>query len=182
MTLLRPLVVLFIFLIASVGSTASAGDGTQPLCSPGTPACVTTNWGVIEPDSIDANAQKMNRSSAVSPKARPITVAVRPVPVAASSNDRIKTTISPTGLYIGETEKLVAALLRARFNRDGSIAKGEAQIASAAADIVRKAAGKYVLTIYVKVPQKVQADESTSLAKKVQAINTILSGSSAPQS
>ncbi len=181
-SLFRSLVVLLVVLFSFVGAAeAGGGGGTQPLCATGMPGCVSTNWGVIEPDSADAAANAMTRSAAASTRPGPISVALHP---AATGEPTVKTTVSPSNLFTAETQKLVAALQRARFNRDGSIAKGEAEIAAAAADLVQKAAGKYMLTIYLKVPPHIAADERSSLGRKVQAVNAILAspaGTTKPQ-
>ena len=173
-----------ILLLLSSVSYAGPGDPV-PLCPVGSPSdCVTSNWGVIEPDGVDSStASNTNQSMAVAPTAGAPRIAVRRMPVAApagvmTSNTRstVKEVVSPKGLFAKETDALTSALKRARFNGDGSIVSGEAAIARAAAEAQRKAGNMYFLTIYVKVPQTLSPDEGGLLDKKVRSVNEILVG------
>ncbi|MEO8935677.1 MAG: hypothetical protein ABI277_16500 [Burkholderiaceae bacterium] len=163
---------LAIVLLSMWAITCACADDSVPLCpDPSSPDCVVSNWGLIEPGIMAA---------AMAPVATP-PVAVKLMPVATSTskaNPPLKALVSPTGLFVNETKALTSAIRKARFNADGTIASGEAQIAAAAADIARKAGKKYALTLYIKVPQKIASDKSESLDKRVGAVNSVLSRSS----
>lgn len=163
---------LAIVLLSMSSITCAYADDSVPFCpDPSSPDCVVSNWGLIEPGIVD---------TARAPVAGP-SVAVKLMPVATSTskaNPPVKALVSPTGLFVTETNALMSAIRKARFNADGTIARGEAQIAAAAAAVARKAGRKYALTLYIKVPQKFASDKSESLNKRVGAVNSVLSRSS----
>ena len=101
----------------------------------------------------------------------PVAIAAGPAP---GSSAAVKTVVSPLGLFPKETAALTAAIKRARFNADGSIASGESAISEAASAAARKANGKYVLTLYIKVSQGIKPDDGAALDTKVRSINALL--------
>jgi hypothetical protein len=184
LTLRSRLAAIVMCLVAFAGP--SRADDSQPLCAPSLPGCVISNWGQVEPDSIDSAAVGTNARIASIPTGRiamqvqPTAASTRARASAAGSGPTVKTVVSPTNLFPRETQALVAAIQRARFHRDGSIAKGGDAIAAAAAELARKADAKYTLTLYVKTPKGIRPDESSVLFKKVDAVNAAIGGSSAP--
>lgn len=169
--------VLVILLLLSSASFAGTGDPVL-LCPEGSPPdCVVPNWGMVEPGVSDDAS--LARGTPASPQPR---MAVRMMPAAApaamapNAASPIKSVVSPQKLFPKETEALVAALKRARFGADGSIKSGEPAIQRAAAAVAKRAANKYALTLYIKVPQGLNPEQGTLLGKKVDALNGVLGG------
>ena len=84
--------------------------------------------------------------------------------------------IDGTRRFTRETARLADAVRKARFDRDGKVVQGAAEIVAAAA-AARKVATNFALTLYVRVPARLKADQSGLLARKVAAINELLASS-----
>lgn len=160
-------------------SIAQGGDA-QPLCPDGLPSCVVSNWGAIEPDGVDTQGVGAIAPHNVDARRDRIAMAIKPVPVAdgrpAADASSVKALVSPQALFPKETAALVSAIDRARFHRDGTVASGGDRIAAAAAAVARQAGNRYVLTLYIKVPQRLGPDATGALNKKVASVNDLLGG------
>lgn len=160
-------------------SPAFATEGL-PLCAPPlAPECVDPKWGLINPDTLEADAGATStmgiRAAAVD---APIAVRLMPVEMQRGTagppaTARLKAVVDATQRFARETAALTAAIRRARFDKQGNLVQGEAQIA-AAAEAARKVPPEFALTLYVKAPARLDDAHREVIANKLAAINGIL--------
>ncbi len=162
-------------------SSAYATDSV-PLCNaPLDPDCVDPKWGMIDPVDSDLSLAAPS-SLARTPGGTDSHIAIRAMPTAMearssrSSSATLKAVIDGTKRFTRETARLADAVKKARFDRDGKVVQGAAEIV-AAAEAARKVATNFALTLYIRVPAHLKGDQSAVLFKKIAAINELLASS-----
>ena len=183
---MKRLLLVCLLLLTPLAHAQRDGGTTVPLCTMPSSDCVVPNWGQVGPDGDGSDASiapppgsaSMARSTGID---RQVAVQMMPVQSSAKamtppSASSVKTVVSPVGLFAAETAALTKALMNARFDRDGTIVRGEEAIRTAAAAAVAKAGRKYALTLYIKVPQKLKPEDGALLAKKIVSVNDVIAG------
>lgn len=163
---------------AATISPAFATEGL-PLCAPPlTPDCVDPKWGQIDPDTLVAGGDPSTMGIRATTVDAPIAVRLMPVEMQRDAagppaTARLKAVVDATQRFARETAALTAAIRRARFDKQGNLVQGEAQIA-AAAEAARKVPPEFALTLYVKAPARLDDAHREVIANKLAAINGIL--------
>ena len=162
-----------------VCSMSAYATESVPLCNtPLDPDCVDPKWGLIDPVESDLTLAAPS-SEAKTANQSHLQVAMRTTPVAldvrssTTGSATLKAVIDGTKRFTRETTRLTDAVKKARFDRDGKVVRGADEIV-AAAEAARKVASKFALTLYIRVPARLKADQSASLLRKIASINELL--------
>jgi hypothetical protein len=145
-----------------------------PLCLPPLVAdCIMPQWGMVEPEGLDA--------SRAAPSVAASSNVMRMLPVAAhddrmrarSSSNAARMLIDDGRDYRDPTRKLISAIRRASFDREGRLVSGDRAIAAAAAALY-PVSRNHQLNLYVKTPTQFSKPRNEVLLRKVAAVNKIL--------
>lgn len=158
------------FVALTLGAGTTRAQQTTPLCTPPLPPdCVFPQWGATQPDDTVGVTGGAMIAAAGSRHVRLVRVKTEPMP----RNPPPKMLVDDGKRYASETGGLIAAIRRARFDKEGTLVSGGDAIRERTR-VLRAASPNHHLNLYVRGAAKQSDRDRRLLGRKVAQLNDLL--------